>query len=323
MERTRTHQRASIPSPGPGSCCRACARRAGTRRAARACTPAAPRGSARDSTPSGSGADTASSAPIGAPALTAAPRLPDAPRAPSSAGPRSSDTRLGPCTKTAGDGRARSPRTETAPHQPRRRRRAGTPGTRAPRTAAAPRRRRPPPPHPGTVQMLGDYLMQHGVLGVSRPIRGRCIPSLWVAPPRCPANAQRWIRRLRPASGPLRRLWPAPEPACWPCLRAPRGHQGPGSTCWTFAATRGPVARPQRPSRQHAALSCQWLPRCAAPAAIEIGGPAEGRTQTLRAVVAGPGTGSRVRSAGNGSGRGAEHGWAALGHLRAHAQGEQ
>ena len=49
------------------------------------------------------------------------------------------------------------------------------------------------------LQMLGDDLMQHGVLGVSRAIRGRAtFHASGVARPRGPAYAARWIRRLRP-----------------------------------------------------------------------------------------------------------------------------
>src|SRR5215470_6454206 len=75
----------------------------------------------------------------------AAPRPPDGRPAPSFAGPRSSDTTRALCTRTAPGARARSPRTETAPRRPRTRRRAGSPGTRARRTAAGPPRPRPPP----------------------------------------------------------------------------------------------------------------------------------------------------------------------------------
>src|SRR6266481_5026216 len=71
---------------------RARGRRACTRRAAPACTPAAPRGSARDSTPSGTGADTAPSGPTGAPAPTGAPRPPSGRPAPSFAGHHNWDT---------------------------------------------------------------------------------------------------------------------------------------------------------------------------------------------------------------------------------------
>ena len=47
--------------------------------------------------------------------------------------------------------------------------------------------------------MQGDGLVEHGVLGVSRPIRGRdTSPCFWVARPRRPAHAQRSIRRLSP-----------------------------------------------------------------------------------------------------------------------------
>ena len=53
------------------------------------------------------------------------------------------------------------------------------------------------------LQMLGDDLMQHGVLGVSGAIRGRAtFHASGVARPRGPAYAARWIRRLRP--GPAR-----------------------------------------------------------------------------------------------------------------------
>src|SRR5262245_25077355 len=83
-------------------------------RATRACTPAAPRGSARDSTPAGSAADTAPSTPTAALAPTAAPHPPDGRPAPSSAGPRSWDTRRALYTKTAPGARARHPRTESA-----------------------------------------------------------------------------------------------------------------------------------------------------------------------------------------------------------------
>ena len=39
------------------------------------------------------------------------------------------------------------------------------------RTAADPRRRRPPPPRAGEdLQVLGDDLVEHGVLGVSGPV---------------------------------------------------------------------------------------------------------------------------------------------------------
>jgi hypothetical protein len=48
--------------------------------------------------------------------------------------------------------------------------------------------------------MLGDDLMQHGVLGVTGAIHGRAtFHASGVARPRGPANAARWIHGLRPA----------------------------------------------------------------------------------------------------------------------------
>ena len=104
--------------------------------------------------------------------------------------------------------------------RPRTRRIAGTPGTRARRTAAGPPRRRPPQPRAG--RLPGARRRPDGARCARRlgaDTRARHIPCLWVARPRRPAHAQRWIRRLRPP--PLRRCRGrlharARHPRSWP-----------------------------------------------------------------------------------------------------------
>src|SRR5262245_2614744 len=142
-------------------------------RAARACTPAAPRGSARDSTPAGSAADTAPSTPIAALAPTAAPRQPDGRPAPSSAGPHSSNTTRALYTKRhqvlAPAALALKPRHAGLEHPAKQ--------ELSELTLDELRQAYPVAGLRGHVQegfqLLADHLVEHGMLGVSRAIHGR------------------------------------------------------------------------------------------------------------------------------------------------------
>ena len=170
---------------------------------------------------------------------TAAPCPPGAPPAPSSAGPRSSDTTPFLCTKTAGDGRARSPRTETAPRRPRTPRRAGTRAIalhelREPRAVARLRHRAQE-----RLQMLGDHLVQHGVLGVARAIRGRAtFHAFWGSAPAPPCLCHKMDTPVLVGAGTLLR-----ERSC---ARSGR------SSAPRASASRRPARRRQRPC--HACL---------------------------------------------------------------------
>jgi hypothetical protein len=92
--------------------------------------------------------------------------------------------------------------------------------------------------------------------------RARHIPSLWVARPRRPAHAQRWIRRLRIGNRLADAALLAPEPGCSSGTARCSGTPASGSRTWavpvgargsgTSALTAAPEGR--RPSPEAPAI---------------------------------------------------------------------